>query len=113
MSKRYFVSLTLIVFCALLLIGCGGSGDSNQTASGGGEKIGVPECDDFLAKYEACVTGKVPAEGRAQFNTSLTQLRTQWKQMAGSPQGKESLVQMCKMAADQNKQLLKPYGCEF
>ena len=30
------------------------------------DKIGVAECDDFIDKYEACITGKVPEAARAQ-----------------------------------------------
>ena len=35
------------------------------TASTG--KIGVPECDDYLAKVDACVSGKVPEAARAAY----------------------------------------------
>ena len=151
MCKRFFVSLTLSVACAFLLIGCGGSetttNGSNQTsanktttttttstpatttttatpatttttpatttttASGG--KIGVAECDDFLDKYEACVTGKVPAEARAQWNTTLQQWRSSWKQLADNPSTRSSLAAACKMAAEQSRQSMKPYGCDF
>ena len=83
------------------------------TTTASGTKIGVAECDDFLDKYEACVTGKVPAEGRAQWNAALTQWRTQWKQLADNPQTRSSLAAACKMAADQSRQSMKPYGCEF
>src|SRR6266542_3684311 len=33
-----------------------------STTAGG--KIGVPECDDFIAKYDACVSGHVPHAAR-------------------------------------------------
>lgn len=83
------------------------------TATVSGEKIGVAECDDFISKYEACITGKVPAEGRAQWNAALSQWRSQWKQLADNPQTRASLAQACKMAADQSRASMKPYGCDF
>jgi hypothetical protein len=81
------------------------------TASG--DKIGVPECDDYLTKYEACVSGKVPAAAREQYNSALEQTRKSWRQLADNPQTRSTLAQACKMANDQAKQSLKAYGCDF
>ena len=86
---------------------------TTTTASSSGDKIGVAECDDYLAKYEACLTSKVPAAARAQFNSALAQTRSSWRQIASTAQGKAGLAQACKIAADQTKQSMKPYGCEF
>jgi len=83
------------------------------TATGAGTDIGVPECDDFLTKYEACITGKVPEAARAQFNSSLKMWRDSWRQAASTPQGKAGLAQGCKMAAEQSKAALKSFGCEL
>ena len=75
---------TLLILCALfamLLIGCSktetttndNSASSSKasrspatTTVSAGEKIGVPECDDFIAKYDACVSSKVPEAARVQ-----------------------------------------------
>ena len=84
---------------------------ATTTASGG--KIGVAECDDFIDKYEACITGKVPEAARAQWNTALQTWRTEWKKLADNPQTRGSLAAACKMAADQSRQSMKPYGCDF
>ena len=147
MLKRFFVTLTLSLSCALLLVGCGSSetttNGSNQTstnqtttttttpatttttpatttttpatttttASGG--NVGVPECDDFISKYEACILSKVPAAARAQYEASMKQWRDSWRQAASTPQGKAGLAQGCKMIADQSRAAMKPYGCDF
>jgi uncharacterized protein YceK len=81
------------------------------TATGG--DIGVPECDDFLTKYEACVTGKIPEAARAQFTSTLKTWRDSWRQAASTPQGKAGLAQGCKMAAEQSRASLKSFGCEL
>ena len=86
---------------------------TTTTTTTSGEKIGVAECDDFIAKYEACITSKVPAEGRAQWNTTLSQWRSSWRQLAQNPQTRASLAQACKMAAEQSRTSMKPYGCDF
>lgn len=78
-----------------------------------GEKIGVPECDDFIAKYEACVSSKVPEVARASFETAVKQWRQSWKQLAENPQTKGTLVEACKQAKAQQETALKPYGCAW
>src|SRR5215472_17828453 len=62
------------------------------TTTSSGEKIGIPECDDFLTKYEACVSNKVPEAARAQYQTGLKQWRDSWKKMADNPQTKGALA---------------------
>ncbi len=86
---------------------------ATTTTSGSGDKIGVAECDDFIAKYEACISSKVPEAARAQFNTSIKQWRDSWRQAASTPQGKAGLAQGCKMIAEQSKASLKPFGCDL
>lgn len=147
MLKRFFVSLSLSLACALLLAACGGSDsttNSSNTTTGNktttttttttstpvatstptttsttttttaaGDKIGVPECDDFIAKYEACISSKVPEAQRAMFNTSLKQWRDAWQKAAATPQGKSALAQGCKMSAEQSRASMKAFGCEF
>lgn len=82
-----------------------------STASGG--DIGVAECDDFLKKYEACVTGKVPASAQATFKTSMEQWRTSWKQLAANPQTKATLAAACKSSMDSAKTSLASYNCTW
>src|SRR5712671_1249197 len=61
-----------------------------------GEKVGVPECDQFLTSYEACISSKVPAASRAQFNAALEQYRKSWHTLASNPTTKPTLAKACK-----------------
>jgi len=83
------------------------------TMASGGEKVGVPECDDFIAKYEACVSNKVPQAARAQYRNALEQWRESWRKLAANPQNKATLASACKQAAEQQAAALKSYGCAF
>jgi hypothetical protein len=83
---------------------------TTTTASTSGEKIGVPECDDFIAKYESC-TSKVPEMAREQYKNALAQWKTSWKQLAANPQTKGTLAAACKQAAEQQAAAWKMYGC--
>jgi hypothetical protein len=89
------------------------SAANTSTATASGEKIGVPECDDFIAKYEACVSGKVPAAAQASFKSSIETWRKSWKGLAANPQTKATLTQICKTQLDQTKTALSSYNCSW
>lgn len=130
MKKRILLPLCVVV--GLLLVACGKTEvtvNNNSaaspatkaspasapatTASSTGEKIGVPECDDFIAAYDACVSSKVPEVARAQYKTSIEQWRTSWRQLAANPNTKATLAGLCKQAAEQQRTALKSYNCTF
>jgi hypothetical protein len=83
------------------------------TTTASADKVGVPECDDFIAKYDACISDKVPEAARAQFKTAVQQWRSSWRQAAATPQGKAGLAAACKQAAEQARTSMKAYNCTF
>jgi hypothetical protein len=123
---------TLLIFavlCAAILIGCSKTNTTENsntmansskpatmatpaksTAASTGEKIGVPECDEYIAKYEACA-GKVPESGRAAYNSALDQVRASWKKLAANPATKASLAAACRQATEAQAAAWKTYGC--
>ena len=132
MSRTILLIVSLI--CAVVLLGCSKtetndnkttSGDNKPasststppatttTAASTGDKIGVPECDDFIAKYDECVSNKVPEMARAQYKSAIEQWRTSWKKLAENPQTKGTLAAACKQAAEQQNAALKSFGCSF
>ena len=131
MSHR--ISLLVCLVCAIVLVGCATSEPANNAgttantnkaattttpattapASTTAEKIGVPECDDFIAAYETCVTGKVPEVARAQYKTAIEQWRTSWKKLAENPQTKATLAGVCKQSAEQARTSMKSFYCTF
>jgi hypothetical protein len=126
--------LVFCILCAAILIGCSKTETSNENTTAtnsskapstaaappttaktesAGEKIGVPECDEFIAKYDACVSSKVPEAARAQYQSAVRQWRDSWKKLAENPNTKPTLVSACKQAAEQQAAALKAYGCSF
>jgi Meckel syndrome type 1 protein len=83
---------------------------TTAAASTSGASVGVPECDDFLAKYDSC-TSKVPEMMRAQYENAGKQMRDQWKKLAENPQTKGTLAAACKQAVEQQAAAWKMYGC--
>ncbi len=126
------ILLALCVVIGLLLLACGKtevSVDTNRSAApatqatpastpattvaSAGEKMGIPECDEFIAKYDACVSGHVPEVARAQYKTAIEQWRTTWRQLAANPSTKTTLVGVCKQAAEQARVSMKSYNCAW
>ena len=76
-----------------------------------GDSIGIPECDNYLAKYEACVAGKVPEAARDALRQSLEQTRAAWRSAAANEATKAGLANACTQAHDAAKASLNAYGC--
>jgi|SRR5215468_7039520 len=87
------------------------STSSNTTAAA--DKVGVPECDEFITKYDACVSDKVPEAARAQYKTTVAQWRKSWHDLAANPQTKATLAAACKQAAESARTSMKSYNCTF
>jgi hypothetical protein len=139
MTTKLISLFALCVLLGLVLLACGGAADNTNTATTNsttnantksaatpgaaaspaattastGEKIGVAECDDFITKYEACVTGKVPAAQQAMFKSSIEQWRSSWKKLADNPTTKGTLVSICKTQLEQSKTALSSFGCAW
>jgi hypothetical protein len=128
------IKISLCLVCTVVLIGCTKTGPANNSSSTtgnsnraataaaspaiantatAGEKIGVPECDDFIAAYDACVSSKVPETARAQYKTAIEQWRSSWKKLAGNPNTKATLAAACKQSAESARASMKSYGCTF
>ena len=85
--------------------------DGKETA--GGDKIGVPECDTYIAKYEACIMDKMPEAQRGAFKSTLEQSRKAWKEAAANPTTKAGLSAACKTALDAAKASTTALGCKW
>ena len=77
------------------------------------DKVGVPECDEYIAKYEACVYGKVPENVFPTLRASFAAMRKAWRDAAVTPHGRAGVAQACKNAHEQAKTSLRSYGCNW
>jgi len=131
MSRSLLLISCLVI--GLLVLACGGptnkNGGSTNSASttstsaaspaattattSTASAVGVPECDNFINAYENCVTTKVPAAARPQFQTAVTTWRTEWKKLADNPQTRAGLVTACKTQMETARTQMKAYGCTF
>jgi hypothetical protein len=77
------------------------------------EKLGVPACDNYFAKVEACVMTKAPEAIRTQYKAAMEQTRATWKTLAANPNTKATLEAACTQATQAVKEQLSAYGCQF
>jgi hypothetical protein len=80
-------------------------------ASSTGAPLGIPECDDYLTKYEACVASKVPEATRETLANSLKATREAWRQSLTTPGAEAALASACTQAREAAKPSLQAYGC--
>ena len=111
-------SLLLIacVLIGLLVLACGAPTNRNAqapTTVSTGEKVGIAECDNFIAAYETCVNSKVPESARANVRASVARWRTDWKKMADDPQMRANLAAHCKAQRETTMAAMKAYNCTW
>lgn len=99
MKRFWAIGLTMMVVAA--------------SGARAGEMVGVPACDDFLAKYEACVSGKIPAAQQPTFKSSVDQMRASWTAAAKNPNAKPALEAACRQSVEHIKASTAAYGCTF
>lgn len=114
MSK--FGLLIACVLIGLLVLACGAPTNRNAEApstASAGEKVGIAECDNFIAAYETCVNSKLPEAARANVRASVIRLRTDWKKMADDPQMRATLAAHCKTQRETTMAAMKAYNCAW
>ena len=118
--------LILCVLCAAMMVGCfksqmtsnnqastanGNSADSAPVASA--EKIGIPECDEFVAKYETCISDHVPAAQQRQYRENIQAWSKLWRQRMVSSTPRDVVVAACKRHIIASRDSMKSFGCDF
>ncbi len=118
--KRFFAVAALLAIVGTFTVACGKKENSSSVTTTTttvttttGDKIGVPECDEYVAKYTACINSKVPEATRGTFQQAYTQMVQQWKAAASTDAGKSALATGCKAALDGAKQSMQAFGCSW
>jgi len=79
-------------------------------------QVGVPECDDYLARYAACITSSPQVTGAARqaMERSLGQICSAWQQAARQgPASRQALAQACQTAATAAARAMASFGCKW
>jgi hypothetical protein len=114
MHRRLQVIALIALFAAAgCQRSCGGAsaqGDAGSAATA--SAVGVPECDDYLTKFQQCVA-KAPADRKQALEQNLERTRTAWKGLAANPGAKPGLPQTCTLALQTARTTLKQLDCSW
>jgi len=61
--------------------------------------IGVPECDEYLTRFAACLK-KMPPQTHGAVKHALDQTRQAWARLAANPEAHTGLATGCRAALD-------------
>jgi hypothetical protein len=86
---------------------------TSASASVAAGDFGVPECDEYMRKYLACIDSKVPDAARPSLKQALDAQKSAWKKSAETPEGRSALATGCNAAAEQTKTAVQAYGCSW
>lgn len=76
--------------------------------------FGVPDCDNYIKKYMACVDGKVTEGQKAALMEQFAANQTKWRALSTMREGAVALSLACRAANQKAKEeLAVEYGCEF
>jgi hypothetical protein len=77
------------------------------------ERVGIPECDAYLAGYTACVARKVPMAQRPAMMQTVKEMRAAWKKAAKSKAAIETMANTCKMMRQTARKTMAKFGCKW
>jgi DNA-binding FadR family transcriptional regulator len=112
-TNRLLLALCLAAGALLSAACSSGSTQTKHETAKASDSVGVAECDQYLAAYEACLNDKVPEAARATMKASFEQTRNAWRQAAATAEGRAGLASACKTARDAARQAMTSYGCNF
>jgi hypothetical protein len=107
------LKMAAVVLAAMAVLACKGGGEEAATSATTTGPIGVAECDEYVTKYEKCVTSKAPAASRVELKSNVEAMQSSWKAAAANPAAARSLAQGCKQALVTAKTAMASYGCEW
>lgn len=113
---RTNVFLTVALLCGLTFFAsCGGAKTESNTATTSADSVGVPECDEYIKKYEVCLTKIAEKAPQVQpsLKTAFEQQRKAFKDAAANPSSKATLASTCKQAIESAKQSTSSYACTW
>ena len=90
------------------------SSDAKKTDAGDPD-TGVAECDEYIKKYETCLTkiAKAAPQVEGPMKQAFEAQRTGFKTAASNPATKATLSSTCKQAMETAKTATKAYACEW
>jgi len=100
MTKRLVGVLVLAMATSGLAVGCDGEKPKEgDKPVGGGDAIGIAECDDYLKKAADCSSKQSP-EMKPAWDQAIKSSRESWKKNAAVTATRDTTKLSCKTALD-------------
>jgi hypothetical protein len=77
------------------------------------ERVGVPECDDYLRNYIRCIEATMPEASRKPMRDAMTEAAKAWRDVAANPGTSAALAEGCRAATDAAKSAFSTMGCTW
>ena len=77
------------------------------------EDVGIPECDDYIRKVEACIASGVPENERPGLQSKLDAQRKRWRAGAKSEFDRPAMVDACRSATASANHDFAGYDCHW
>ena len=88
-----------------------------EPAAAGDSATGIPACDEYLNKYQACLELKVPEGARGAMSDAFKAQRDAWRQSAAAAKDNKAMLEQlsknCTEALAAAKAPMQQYGCEW
>ena len=89
--------------------GSSGSGSSSSS----GKTTGIPECDDFLNKYETCVRTKFPAAVRPAMMKAITKMWDTYRKLGSRASTRKAMGKSCARTKTTMAKSMARYNCTW
>lgn len=103
-NQARFSTRSLLVVLVLSLAACG------KKNNGGGDKLGIAECDAYLQKMETCAK-KVGGKTGEQLTKMRGMMADAWRKDAGNKDVRDSMPSVCSSAIEDMKKQVP--SCEW
>ncbi|MBA3463672.1 MAG: hypothetical protein H0T46_27185 [Deltaproteobacteria bacterium] len=86
-------TMVLVVLLAASLSAC-----KKKDGGGSGDSLGVPECDEYLTRMDACAKKIGDSKGGGQLTKMADMMRKSWKEDVKDAEMKKSMPEGCRSA---------------
>ena len=75
--------------------------------------LGIPECDEYIFKFQNCVEGQVPELAKIPLKIGFEKAISEWKKTAAFPEKRSELGPACALAMDASKKATTRFQCQW
>ncbi len=75
--------------------------------------LGIPECDEYLFKFQNCLQTKVPDLAKIPLQIGMQRAVEEWKKRAAIPDKRPEVGPACLLAMQASKPAMEKFKCQW